>query len=548
MEERTSRPIGQLLKEKGYIRDEHIRFALLEQKATGERLGEILVRLGLVTELEVAQVLAEQAGLPFDDLEVTVPTPQALLKVPPAFARQHLLLPLRITEGSLVVAVHDPFNLQLREAVARVSGMRVETVVAPRSRISRALERFYYFLERPPEKELEEVTQRLRENPHAEISMDDLIEKLLLLATSRRATDLHLTPSERTSQVFLRIDGILEPFWVFPQAVHPRLIGAIKVRAGMDIAETRLPQDGRMRFSFLGEEYDLRVSTVRTPVGENMVLRILPVGGTVQHLLHLGFSQEEIALIRDLLEKPYGMFLVTGPTGSGKTTTLYAGLRLLNLLEKNVLTAEDPIEYRLPLARQTQVNEEAGYTFARAIRHFLRQDPDVILVGEVRDEETAEMAVRSALTGHLFLSTLHTNDALSTLFRLRDLGIGPDLLASSLLGVLAQRLVRRICPQCREEYRPPEELLRYYDLPPDGTYLRGRGCEYCGGKGYLGRTVVAEILRIDEDLRALIAEGAPQARMARAAREGGMRTLREAAREKVLQGITTVEEVRRVIG
>ena len=542
------KPIGQLLKERGFITEEHIRFALLEQKATRERLGEILVRLGLVTELEVAQVLAEQAGLPFEDLSALTPDPQALLKVSPAFARQREILPLRISEGALVVALHDPFDLRLQEALARVSGMRIRPVVAPRSQISRATERFYYFLENPPEKDLETLTERLRENPNAEVQMDDLIEKLFIVATGRRVTDIHITPSEKTTQIFFRIDGVLEPFWVFPHTLHARLIGAIKVRSGMDIAETRLPQDGRMRFQFLGEEYDLRISTVRTPTGENMVIRILPVGSTVYHLHNLGFTEEEVAILKDLFEKPYGMFLVTGPTGSGKTTTLYAGLRLLNLLEKNVLTAEDPIEYRLPLARQTQVNEEAGYTFARAIRHFLRQDPDVILVGEVRDEETAEMAIRSALTGHLFLSTLHTNDALSALYRLKDLGVSADLLASSLLGVLAQRLVRKICPYCREEYRPPETLINYYDLPKDQTYFRGKGCEICRGRGFLGRTVVAEIFRVDDTIKRLIAEDSPLVEIAESARRAGMRSLRESAREKVLQGVTTVEEIRRVVG
>ena len=542
------KPIGQLLKEKGYLTEEHIRFALLEQKATGERLGEILTRLGLVSEFEVAQVLAEQSGLSFEDLSTATPNSEALRRVPPAFAKQREILPLRIEDASLVVAVHDPFNLPLQEAISRVCGMRIKPVVAPRSQINRVSERFYYFLESPPEKELERITERLRENPNAEVDMEDLIEKLFLVATGKRATDIHLTPSEKTTQIFLRIDGVMEPFWIFPRGIHDRLIGAIKVRAGMDIAETRRPQDGRMQLSFLGEEYDLRISTVRTPYGENMVIRLLPVGSTVLHLSALGFSSEEVAVLKDIFEMPYGMVLVTGPTGSGKTTTLYATLRLMNLLEKNVLTAEDPVEYRLPLARQTQVNEEAGYTFARAIRHFLRQDPDVILVGEVRDEETAEMAVRSALTGHLFLSTLHTNDAVSTVFRLKDLGITPDLLSSSLLGALAQRLVRKICPYCREEYKPPEDLLNYYQLPRDHPYFRGRGCEACGQRGYLGRTVVAEIFRVSDRLRTLIAEDAPLVKITEAAREEGMRFLRDSAREKVLQGITTVEEIRRVIG
>jgi type IV pilus assembly protein PilB len=543
------KPIGQLLKEKGFITEDYIQFALLEQRATGEKLGEVLVRAGLVTDLEIAMVLSEQSGYPFLDLSQILPSRQALNRIPLEFAKKHGVLPLRIlSDGILEVAISDPFNTQLKDAISRVSGLKVSPVVSSPVQIKKSLEKFYYFLENPVEEQLLSLIERLRLNPQADFDAEEALENLLILAISKRATDLHITPTSVTVQIHLRIDGVLEPVLVFPKVFYKRLINVIKVRGNMDIAESRLPQDGRMSFSFLGEAFDLRISTVRTPHGENVVLRFLPVGAHVQHLSYLGFSKEQIDLLNQIMNSPYGMVLITGPTGSGKTTTLFSCLRTLNLLEKNVLTAEDPIEYNLPLIRQTQVNEEIGYTFAKAIRHFLRQDPDIIMVGEVRDEETAQMAVRAALTGHLFLSTLHTNDALSAIFRLKDLNISPDMLSSSLVGVLAQRLVRKICPYCKEEYQPDKRLLEYYGLPENNTYYRGRGCENCRFKGYLGRTVVAEIIFIDEDFTRTIAKDSTLSELLELARNKNIKFLRDDAKRKVLEGITTVEEIKRVVG
>ncbi|MCC6026784.1 MAG: GspE/PulE family protein, partial [Caldimicrobium sp.] len=333
-----------------------------------------------------------------------------------------------------------------------------------------------------------------------------------------------------------------------PYIITKKLINVIKIKANLDISETRNPQDGRITFSFLDENYDLRIATAPAFFGETVVIRYLPTGAQVQNLEYLGFDLEEIQLIDEILAKPYGMFLITGPTGSGKTTTLFSSLKRINLFEKNVLTCEDPIEYLLPLTRQTQVNEEIGYTFARAIRSFLRLDPDVILVGEVRDEETAEMAVRAALTGHLFLSTLHTNDSISSIFRLRDMKVPLDLLGSTLKGVIAQRLVRRICPYCKEEYSPSASLLEYYKLPKDHVYYRGRGCPHCRGKGYLGRTVVCEILYVDEEIADKIMNEHSLFEIRALAIKKGFKSLREDAVDKVLKGITTVEEIKRVVG
>ncbi|NPA39185.1 MAG: Flp pilus assembly complex ATPase component [Thermodesulfobacteria bacterium] len=542
------KPIGQLLKEKGYITEEYIDFAVREQKATGEKLGEVLVRWGIVTDAEIAYCISEQSGIPFVDLETIFPDPDAFKKVPSRIIQTHHILPFALKDGEIYVAISDPFNNQLISLIERTIPGKVKFFVAAPTVINKFIERYLYFVENPIDKQVEELVERLRLNPNLDFDVEEVLFNLLSLGIYKRATDIHFTPTEKSLQVFLRIDGLLEPLVIFPQSIYRKLINIIKIKSNLDISETRLPQDGRFSFEFLEEKYDLRVSTVRAAFGENVVIRFLPTGAHVQNLAYLGFSEEQASLLREISLKPYGMFLITGPTGSGKTTTLFSCLRLLNLLEKNVLTVEDPIEYKIALIRQTQLNEEIGYTFARAIRTFLRQDPDVILVGEVRDEETASMAVRAALTGHLFLSTLHTNDAVSTIFRLKEMGVSVDLLASTLKGVVAQRLVRKICPNCKERYDPPKELLNYYDLPEDAEYYRGKGCPQCRGKGYVGRTVVAEILYVDEELTKFLAEEHTFREILDTVKSRGFKPLIEDAKRKVLEGITTVEEIRRVVG
>jgi type IV pilus assembly protein PilB len=542
------KPLGQILKEKGYLTDQALNFALLEQKATGEKLGEILIRTGITTDLEIAVALAEQANLPFVDLTLIQPDYQALSLIPYNFAINNLICPFALEGDKLKVAISDPFNHHLMNAVYRVAGRQIEFYISGQKSLQKGISQFYFFKENPIEEKIFSLVERLRLNPTLEFDVDELFNDLLILGISKRATDLHLIPTQKSLQVFYRIDGVLEPTVVFPYTILRRLINVIKIRSQMDIAETRRPQDGRTTFTFLEERYDLRVATAPTSFGEVVVLRYLPTGAQVQNLEYLGFDPEEIQLIDDILAKPYGMFLITGPTGSGKTTTLFSSLRRINLFEKNVLTCEDPIEYLLPLTKQTQVNEEIGYTFARAIRSFLRLDPDVILVGEVRDEETAEMAVRAALTGHLFLSTLHTNDSISSISRLRDMKVPLDLLASALKGVIAQRLVRRICPYCKEEYSPSSSLLEYYKLPKDHVYYRGKGCPHCRGKGYLGRTIVCEIFYIDDEISNEIANGRSLFELYTLSKAKGFKNLQEDAVDKVLKGITTVEEIKRVVG
>ena len=542
------KPLGEILKEANLIRDEHLRFALFEQKATNEKIGEVLVRTGIVSDLDVAKALSSQSGIPFLDMSDVVPSSEALEALPFQFAKNNLALSFELERDSLKVLISDPFNFNLMNAIERIARRPVKFYLTGDKILAKAIETFYYFKENPVEGEIFNLIERLRLNPNLDFDIEDLLNKLLILGISKRATDLHLIPTTKSLQVFYRVDGVLEVGAIFPFTVYRRLINIIKIKAQLDIAETRKPQDGRMSFKFLENAYDLRIATAPSAFGETIVIRYLPTGAQVQSLDFLGFDPEEVALIEEIIAQPYGMFLITGPTGSGKTTTLFSAMRKINLLEKNVLTVEDPIEYILPLARQTQVNEEIGYNFARAIRAFLRLDPDVILVGEVRDEDTATMAIRAALTGHLFLSTLHTNDAISSVFRLKDMGIKPDLLASALKGVLAQRLIRKICPYCKTTYRPKEELLHYYGLPKEHTYYQGKGCDKCNYKGYLGRTVVCEIFFVTEEIAKLIGEDPPLAVIYERARANGMKTLKEDAIDKVLRGVTTVEEIKRVVG
>lgn len=542
------KPIGQLLKEKGYLRDEQIEFALKEQKATGERVGEVLTRLGIVTEFEMAQVLADQTGFPFWDPRGLVPEPRALAKVPPGFARDRAVLPFKLDDGVLHVAVGDPMDRSVQDGLASFVGSRCKTYVGPLAEIKKLAERHYHFLQNPPEQALENLQSRLAANPNATFSMDELWSDLLNYAVLNRATDVHVSPTDRTTRFFVRVDGFLDLAFVFPAAIHQRMVSSLKARAGMDIAEQRLPQDGRWRFQFMGEAYDLRLSTVRSPYGENLVIRILPVQAVVFPLGSLGFGPEDVRAMEGLFRKPYGMILISGPTGSGKTTTLYSAMRMLDVIHMNVLTAEDPVEYRFPLIRQTQVAEDIGYDFADAVRHFLRQDPDVILIGEIRDEKTADMAVRAAMTGHLVLSTVHANDALSVVARLRDMGVSSDVLATTLLGTTAQRLVRKICPYCRTSYRPDGALLARYGLDRDGEYVHGAGCSACRNRGYLGRTAVTEILQVSDECRKKIAEGRPLGELMDLLRAEGFRSMRMGAAQKIAAGETTVEEAERVLG
>jgi type IV pilus assembly protein PilB len=374
-----------------------------------------------------------------------------------------------------------------------------------------------------------------------------------------RASDIHITPENLSSNVFYRIDGIMQHFYALPLDFHAYLVSRIKILSNLDIAEQRLPQDGSFTHKFLNEEFDLRVSTVPTAFGENVVLRILSKDISVFNLENLGFEDFQINLLKKHFNKSMGILLLTGPTGSGKTTTLYSALRRINILNRNVVTVEDPIEYKFPFIKQTQINEKAGYTFSRAIRSFLRQDPDVILIGEIRDLETAEMAVRASMTGHLVLSTLHSNDAVGAIPRLEDIGIKPFLIASSLNAIVSQRLIRKVCPSCKVEYETDTldiakalgisvEAVKKYAKNEKVTVAKGKGCSHCNNTGYLGRTVLAEILEVDEEISSAIVESKNINYIKKLAIEKGMIPIKEIGLIKILRHITTIEEINRVVG
>ncbi len=543
------KPLGALLKEQGLLTEQELQFALTEQKATGEKLGECLMRLGIITDSELAIALSKQTDIPFIDLKSFSPDKDAIRKIPAHIARAHKILPLRINGNQIEVATADPYDMNVPQVILRATGLTTRLYVAAQGEIEKLVERYYYLIEHPVDEEISKMVWPLSQRPSAEIDVSNLTDLILTAAVIQRATDIHITPSDRSCRIMFRIDGVLDARYIFPHQVHNKLITNLKVKVGMDISEQRKPQDGRMSFEFLGDSFDVRVSTVKTNFGENMVLRLLPSKGeSLLNLEQLGFEKEQLSQIESLFSKPFGMVLVTGPTGSGKTTTLYAALRRQNAIEKNIVTVEDPIEYQFLMIKQTQVNAKAGYTFASAIRTFLRQDPDVILVGEIRDKETASLATRAAITGHLVLSTLHTNSAIGALARLKDLDISSYLLSTSLSGIIAQRLVRKLCPYCKTPSSPTDTESSYFDIPHEREIFRKRGCKQCRNTGYMGRTVVAEILGFSDIMLKQIARDEPLSEILSQAHSEGFSPLKTQARQKILDGITSPEEVRRVIG
>ena len=545
--EKERKPLGELLKEKDLIRNEHIKFALQEQKITKERLGEVLERLGFVTQYDVVTTLAEQEGIPYIDVDEVLSKEDVLKLFNKNLCLNNTFLPIRVLDRSMEVASATVLDDRLGQLISRQTGLKPKFYLSERRKIINAINKFYYFMENPVEKLIETEVNLLSQDVEMARGMDNLVKYILQLAVKMRATDIHIRPMERSVNVAFRVDGVLTSVLSLPMPLK-RIISSIKMRAEMDIAEQRLPQDGRFSATILNNNFDFRVSTVVSPYGENIVLRILPMESAIMGMGQLGFFEEDIQKVANMFNEPFGIILLTGPTGSGKSTTLYAGIRSLDLLEKNVLTVEDPIEYSLPLLRQTQVNEKAGYNFANAIRYFLRHDPDVILVGEIRDSETAATAITASTTGHLVLSTLHTNNAVGAIPRLRDLGIRPFLIADSLIGVVSQRLIRRICSACKEEYEPSEREREYLKDPSIKTLYRGKGCEICNGSGYFGRTLVYELLPIDKELSLLINREVELDQITERAKEKGFVDIFDITVAKVKQGITTVEDAVRTMG
>lgn len=548
--------LGERLLESGLVNERQLAQALQAQQSTGEQLGRLLVRLGYVTEESLLRVLCEDAGIPYLDLADVVADPVALAAVPEALARGSAVFPLREENGRLLVALSNPFDVTTLSTVERTTGRRVAPVGAPRSRILAAIERNYArnAVERPPTALASAAIQTSEytgvERRSAEVQSDDggqnasaIAESIFREGVKLGATDIHIEPGTETITVRYRLDGILRKGPTFPKAMQAPLLTRIKVTSGLNIAENRLPQDGRLRIHVEGRDIDLRVSTFPTVHGEDLVLRVLDRSRVALQLSKLGIDLNDLALFQEVLSRPAGLILITGPTGSGKTTTLYAALSQLNTGERCILTLEDPVEYEVRGIRQSQINVRAGLTFASGLRSMLRHDPDVILVGEIRDLDTAEIALSAAMTGHLVLSTLHTNSAAAAIPRLLDMGTEPYALASSLQLSVAQRLVRVLCERCRETTEVPDAVRRRFQLG-DTTVYRAVGCMTCHNTGYHGRMAIFEFVAASDELIAAIYERKPVEEIQRIANR---RSLLQAGLAKVRAGTTTLDELLRVV-
>ncbi|MGD0282826.1 MAG: GspE/PulE family protein [Dissulfurispiraceae bacterium] len=547
----TAVRVGDLLLAKGFLDSRQLNIALIQQQVTGDMLGDTLVKFGFVTSAELAQSLAEQSGMEYIDLNSFVISEDALKIIPKELAEKIGFVPLDIEKGMLSIGVDNPSNVLAIDTVTKMTGQAPKVYIVDADSFRGSLERAYFFLQNPIRDRMDAIINEIKAtgtaSGNAVTGLNDLI---LMDGIRKNATDIHINPTASVLQVFYRIDGVLQYGHCIPGAAHNGIISRIKILSRLDIAEQRLPQDGSFRFSVLNKHYDIRVSTVPTVYGENVVMRVLAGSASLLRIDKLGFDKANTTRIKMLFQKSSGIILITGPTGSGKTTTLYAALREIDLIERNVITVEDPVEYKLSLIKQTQVNEKVGYDFAIAGRNFMRQDPDVMLLGEVRDEETAKIAIRASITGHLVLSTLHTNDAVTAIPRLLDLNVDRFLMSSSLLAVMAQRLIRKICVYCKKEYTPDEEEIAKFKEAGVTltTAFKGSGCNKCNNTGYAGRTVVGEILIVDDDIREMIYSGSSITSLKAMAVKKGMVPLKDLALRKAAEGITSFDEVMRVAG
>jgi type IV pilus assembly protein PilB len=559
--------LGEILVGHQWVTDGQLKQAMEIQRQSNARLGRILVEMGAISEQQLSQGLAEQWGLRFTDLSDTVVDSEVARLIPSYLARRHGVVAIGREKNRLVVAMSDPLNVVAIDDIRLLTGLEVEVVIASGADINRTQSLVYggggdidELMTRAPGTSDPEITdgdhveEANIENLRTAVEEAPIIRavnQILSQAIQAGASDIHIEPHRNEVKVRLRIDGVLQDIMSPPKSVQAPLISRIKILADMDIAERRLPQDGHIHLRAENKEFDLRVSSLPTVLGEKIVLRLLDQSSTRVSLNDIGFTSALLTTWESLIAKPYGFLLVTGPTGSGKTTTLYTSLTQINTPERNIVSVENPVEYQIPRVNQVQVNPKVGLTFASGLRTILRQDPDVVLIGEIRDRETAEIAVQASMTGHLVLSTIHTNDAPGAVVRLRDMGIEPFLITSSLIGVLAQRLVRVICSKCKEEYVPPADALKRLGVDAerhsDIHLFRGRGCDACRKTGYKGRIGVFELMVVSERLRALVVSGAPTEKLRDAAIEEGMRSLKHDAVQKVLEGVTTFEEMLRVV-
>jgi type IV pilus assembly protein PilB len=553
--------LGDILVESGLITGEQLKDVLAAQKESGKKLGEVVVEQGYATRKSIIEVLEFQLGIPYVNLAISHIEPSVVRLIPENMALKHEIIPIRLENNTVTVAASDPLNATAFDDVRIYTGHEVYPVMADGEQIRSLISRHF-----GSQKAIEAAEEFSRANSlflkdQALVVADSdssqevgespavkLINILIEQAVQGSASDIHIEPQQRNVRIRFRIDGQLQDVMQADIDILPAIVSRIKVIAGMNIAEKRLPQDGRITYRMSANEVDLRISVLPTIFGEKVVIRVINKDTYNVPKDKLGFLPENLAVFEEIMKNPHGVILVTGPTGSGKTTTLYTAIKDLNKANVNIVTVEDPVESAIRGISQVQVNPKAGLSFANSLRSILRQDPDIILIGEIRDAETAEIAIRAAITGHLVLSTLHTNDVASSVIRLVDMGIQPFLVSTSVVGVIAQRLVRRICKNCKTAYTPSEEELVLFDAKSEAASVlyRGKGCEMCKGTGYKGRTAIHEVMKIGSELRQAIYKGESADTLKEIAVRSGMITLRENCRKLVLEGVTTLEEMVKV--
>ena len=560
-----SNRLGEILLRENLINPVQLQKAKEEQKNTGKRLGYTLAKMGLIDEQSLTNFIASHYGVPPIELSHTDIDPEVIKLVPENMARRHNVIPVNRAGSSLIVAMSDPSDIYAIDELKFKTGYNIEVMVASDSAIEEALNRYYSqdmsfddsMFDFDEEVEFNENTEEAvnildLEKASEEAPIIRLVNFILLNAIKKGASDIHVEPYEKFFRVRFRIDGVLHEEINPPLRYKNAIISRLKIMSNMDIAERRLPQDGRIKLKVgKNKEMDFRVSVLPTLFGEKVVLRLLDKSNLQLDMTKLGFEEEALELFKKAIYQPYGMVLVTGPTGSGKTTTLYSALSELNTVDQNISTAEDPVEFNLPGINQVHIHDEIGLDFASALRSFLRQDPDIIMVGEIRDFETAEIAVKAALTGHLVLSTLHTNDAPSTINRLLNMGVEPFLVTASVNLILAQRLARKICTECKEPVEVPKEVLRELGMSEEEAskvkhVYKGKGCHVCNNTGYKGRIALYEVMWLYDELKDMVIQGASAAELKSEAIKLGMKTLRMSGIQKVIEGVRTIDEVTRV--
>lgn len=556
----SKKSIIESLVTEGMLTAEQLEKAREEEKRTGQNIVEMIIKSGLVSEDDLVTFLSEKSGIPRVDLSNYLIDTKILTLLPEEIAKKFEMIPISKVGSRITCAMADPFNLLAQDEVRARTGLTVDPLIALPSQIKQSLHEHYGAKTSVSEliKSMDKDRFSIREEKDVDVkklkgmveepAVIRLVNLLIIRAVQEGASDIHIEPEEHTLKIRFRVDGILHEEEAPPKHLQSAIISRVKIMSNLDIAERRSAQDGRFTVNAEGRQIDVRVSCVPTIYGENVVLRLLDVAVAVIGLEKIGFAPKMLKEYESLIKRPYGIILVTGPTGSGKTTTLYSSLDKINNVEQNIITIEDPVEYKLPGIRQIHVNPKAGLTFAGGLRSILRQDPDVIMVGEIRDLETAEIAIQAALTGHLVFSTLHTNDASSAVTRLTDMGVEPFLVSSSVIGIIAQRLVRKICPDCKEKYSPSSEMMKSAGINPDHAkeFFKGKGCVKCRKTGYRGRIGIFELMVMNDKIKELVVTKAPAETIRKAAVASGMMTLLEDGLDKVRQGITTIEEVLRV--